>query len=155
MKRLLSLAGSVWLLATSAGAQTAKRLHVAGSSARQLLSLLVNGSPEIRAAVGDRHQTEIIVHDLLVISRPTGKYDTDDPCFELGVYQAKGRLDTAASSTAIGEATALFKLFTELGLPIRGAMDGMSFQLDTVDCKITVAETVSARRFACVIEYSG
>lgn len=155
MKTLLSLAAIAWLAAPTS-AQTPKRLRISGSSAQHLLSLLVSGSAEVRAAVRDRRDTTIVVHDLFVVSRPTAKYDAGDPFFKLGVYEAKGRIGTAAGSAPIGEATALFELFTRLGLPTLGAMDGMSFQLDRVDCRIDVAEdAASAKRFRCEIEYEG
>jgi hypothetical protein len=124
MKKLILLICLVVLSDAWMKAQTPKRIHVTGLKASQLVSLLVSGSDAIKTAIKDQNKRDIVVHDLSILSEATSKYDPSMPMFNLAVYDARGKIRTATNPTPIGEATALFKFLTGLGLPEDGAMEG-------------------------------
>ena len=133
-------------------AQTPKRVHVTGPKALQLVSLLVSGSDSIRTAIKDQNRREIVVHNLSILSEATSKYDPSMPMFNLAVYDARGKIGTATNPTPIGEASALFKLLTGLGLPQDGAMEGIYLNIASISCKInTAVDANSSDRFQCNI----
>jgi hypothetical protein len=133
-------------------AQSPKRMELTGTRAQQLVSILVSGSEEIRAAVRDQGATEIVVHDLVVRTEATYKYDAGSAYFNLAVHHATGRIGTASEAKPLGDATALFALFTSLRLPSDADMQGSSFELATVDCRIdTALDGSSPQRFRCTL----
>ncbi|WP_263416688.1 hypothetical protein [Terriglobus albidus] len=152
MKKLIQLICLVLVFDISMDAQAPKRVHVTGPKALQLISLLISGSNSVRTAVKDQNKSEIIIHDLSILSEATSKYDPSMPMFNLAVYDAKGKVGTAANPTPIGEASALFKFLTGLGLPVDGAMEGSSVNIASISCKInTAADGDAPERFQCDI----
>jgi hypothetical protein len=152
MKKLILLGCLPFLLGPGVNAQTPKRVHISGSKALQLVSLLVSGSDAIKTPIKDQNRDEIVVHDLSILSEATSKYDPGMPMFRLAVYDAKGKIGTATNPTPIGEACGLFKFLTGLGLPEDGAMEGSYLNIELIRCKITVAVSAdSPGRFQCDI----
>jgi hypothetical protein len=151
MKRANSLACATLLLVTFASAQTPKQVHVNGPKALKLVSLLVSGSDEVKAAIKAQHnKSEIVIHDLSILRWPTYKYDTDDPFYRLDVYRAEGKIGLATNSTPIHEATALWELLSGLGMTTDVAMEGAYLHAATIDCKIdTTADADSPNRVQC------
>jgi hypothetical protein len=116
MKKVISLACTMLLLGTCTNAQTPKRIQLTGSKALQLVSLLVNGSDVIGAALSDQHKNEIVIHNFSVDAVSTYKADPDDPGFKLAIFRAEGKVGSATNPTPIHEATALYKFFADLGI---------------------------------------
>jgi hypothetical protein len=150
MNKVTSLACIAFLLTTWVSAQTPKRIHVTGSKAFRLVSLLASGSDGINKLLQDKR--EFVIHDLNVVSRATFKYDPDNPKFKLGIYAAWGKIESATNSTPIGEATALFELLNGLGLTTDTALEGTYLTVATINCKIDVtANIASPSRAQCDI----
>jgi hypothetical protein len=108
------LAGLSLALAASAPAIAQKKTHLAGREASELVSLLASGNKGVQELLR-KGDTEIVVHDFLVLSEATFKYEPDAPMFKLAIYAASGKVGAAQTSTEFREATALFRFFTGVG----------------------------------------
>jgi hypothetical protein len=127
-----------------------KRIHIEGEKARTLISLLVTGNENVRAAIKGSNQTKIVIHELSILSEATQKYDPIDPYYRLMVYSARARIGSAASAVRIGEATALYEYFSELGLRPDVALEGTYLQVREINCEVNVNASVATPiRFQC------
>jgi hypothetical protein len=148
MKRCI-LASISLLLAASAPAVAQKKTHLAGREASELVSLLASGNKTVKELLG-KGATEIVVHEFMVLSEATFKYDPDAPIFKLPIYAASGKVGATQNSTEFGEATALFRFLTGLGFKPETSLQGGDIMIATIVCKIDVKADIAAdRRFQC------
>jgi len=127
-----------------------RTVHLEGTQARRLVSLLVTGSDKIAASFRDAGKTRIVLHDLMVLKWSTYKYDDDAAMYKLDVYSAEAKIGDAAQTTQLGEATSLFELLTSLGVKPDLSMQGADLDADVVDCRInTHVAFEKPQRFVC------
>ena len=92
-----------------------KKIHLSGARARTLISLLASGNDEILHRVRSVGSSEIVLHDLEVLSVSTYKYDPDASLYRLDVRSAKAKLAPQYDVVQINEATALYDFLTPYG----------------------------------------
>ncbi len=140
----------------NAGAQASeiRQIHIAGEDARNLISLLASASKPIASGIKDKGLTNVRVYDLRVWSTSTEQYGSESPYHDLSVFAATARLDQATKSVEIGEATSLFRYFRSIGIEPELGLEGASFMIRSVDCKIAVKDlTEGISRFSCALSY--
>ena len=135
---------------TNKPAPTGKKVHLAGERARTLISLLVSGNNEIQDRIKNGGSSEIVLHDLEVLTESTYKYDPDARFFRLHVVSAWAKLAPADNRIQINEATAIDDFLAPFGLDDDLAMEGSYREVPVVDCKINASVPYEQpARFQC------
>lgn len=144
------------VLTTPSLSQTPKPIHISGPKAMQLISLLVSGSGAVRSRL-QNGGTDLVLHDLVVTSEATQKYDPDSAYYMLAITSASARVGEAKDSSPMGESAALFAFFSgPMKAYADSSMGGSSFSWESVSCKVvTTAAQASASRYQCALVPAG
>jgi hypothetical protein len=142
-----------FLLGSCAYAQTAKKVHVEGKQAEELISLLVSGNEDVRQAIKDGGATTVIIHDLQLQRESTFKYDPIDPYYRLDVVHAWGKVQNADKVSTFGDALAMYTLLLSLNLDTDTTVSGSTIEVKRLDCRIQPTLDIDTpARFACDLE---
>lgn len=150
MPNVLATAFLLAIPATLPAQNKPRAVHIQGSQAHRLISLLVTGSDSIESSFRDGHATSIVLHDLDVMKFATYKYDENASMYRLDIYSAHAKIGNAAQPVPINEATALYELLSALGVTPDASMQGTDLEVTTVDCRIDTKVPVDKQqRFVC------
>jgi hypothetical protein len=126
-------------------------IHIDGSKARQLLSILLSADTK----AFDRVETSngIVVRDLTVLAQATHKYDETDSRYRIEIYSARGKVDGSQEEVSIAEATSLWNFLVGLGIGRNASLQGADLQIETIDCRVDPnVAFAKASRFQCDIQ---
>jgi hypothetical protein len=119
-----------------------------------LISILVSGgsgSPVVEKTLPIPHSADVVVlRNLQVLRASTYKYDANVWIYKLNLYSATAKIGNSENPIKIGEGTALWKYFTDLGLKTDLGMEGAYFEIATVGCQIDAKFDIGVpTRFQC------